>query len=161
MVHKNLGQLLIPVEYRQDESREGPGRLVGTLITYGERARDRAEVFREGSLRWAESGFLVNEQHNRQAPIVRVIPFLEGRALKVDARLPDTMRGRDAATNLREGVYTGLSLEFQAEADAIINGLREVRRALIVGAGLVDLASYAGSTAEVRQQAGKRRVFWL
>ena len=44
------------IEWRADESRQSPGRIVGTLMTYGERAKDRAEMFADGALHWAESG---------------------------------------------------------------------------------------------------------
>ena len=34
------------IEVREDEARLGPGRLVGTIMRYGERAADRPELFR-------------------------------------------------------------------------------------------------------------------
>ena len=57
-----------------------------------------------GSLYFPENGILIDEQHNRSAPILRVKPVLEGRTLTVSGRLPDTQRGRDAGTNIKEGV---------------------------------------------------------
>ena len=33
------------IRFAEDETRQTPGRLVGTLLTYGERASDRPEVF--------------------------------------------------------------------------------------------------------------------
>ena len=142
--------LTCEIRYSEDETRQSPGRLTGTLLTYEVRAADRPEIFRRGSLRWPENGVLVREQHNRQAPIVRVIPYLDGDAVKVDTALPNTARGRDAVTNIREGVLGGLSVEFYAEDEGRRGGLREIRRALLGGAGLVDAPSYAGSTVEVR-----------
>ena len=44
----------------------------------------------------------LNEQHNRQAPIMRFTPELDGKELRIDAALPDTQRGRDAATMIKE-----------------------------------------------------------
>ena len=110
-----MDKLVCEVRYQEDETRQSPGRLTGTLVTYEERASDRRELFKAGSIRWPETGIVINEQHNRQAPIVRAVPFLDGTEVKIDTPLPDTQRGRDAATNLREGVLTGLSLEFYAE----------------------------------------------
>ena len=142
--------LTCEIRYAEDETRASPGRLTGVLLRYEERARDRPEVFRRGSLRWPENGVLVREQHNRQAPIVRVIPYLDGDAVKIDTPLPNTARGRDAVTNIREGVLGGLSVEFHAEDEGRRGNLREIRRALLGGAGLVDSPSYKSSTVEVR-----------
>lgn len=146
-----MESLLIPVEIRQDETREGPGRLTGTLLTYEVRAGDRPELFGVGALRWPADGFNINAQHNRQAAIVRVIPFLDGGAVKIDAALPNTTAGRDAAENIRSGVYTGLSIEFQAEVEKRQAGLRRIERAFVGGAALVDKPSYGDSLVEVRE----------
>ena len=61
------------VELRADDSRQGPGRLVGRIVRYGERARDRAELFEPGSLTWPADGVVLNRQHERGAPIMRVV----------------------------------------------------------------------------------------
>ena len=53
---------------------------------------------------------------------------------------------------MREGILTGLSVEF-AQAGLVaqmVGGIREIRSARLVAAGLVDLASYAGSVVEIR-----------
>ena len=99
-------ELRCAIELRADDSRQSPGRIVGTLITYGERARDRAEVFAPGALHWPEGGVILNEQHNRQAPILRFVPELVGAELRINAPVPDTQRGRDAATMIRNGTMT-------------------------------------------------------
>ena len=160
-----MNELRCTIEVRADESRQSAGRLVGTLLTYGERASDRAEVFLPGALKWPAAGVIVNEQHNRQAPILRAVPTLAGNAVQIDAPIPDTQRGRDAATNIRAGVYTGLSVEFHAEDETrSADGTREIRAAVLGGAGLVDSASYTGSRVEVRGAARRwrRRVLaWL
>ena len=152
-----MDSLLCEVRFEVDETRLSPGRLVGTLVTYEVRAKDRPELFTRGALSWPDGGIVVNEQHNRQAPIVRAVPFLDGDALKIDAKLPDTSRGRDAAVNVREGVLTGLSVEFYARQEGRRAGLREIRAASLVAAGLVDSPSYGDSLAEVRERSGP---FW-
>ena len=44
MVHANrMTELRCAVELRADDSRQSPGRIVGTLLTYGQRASDRPE----------------------------------------------------------------------------------------------------------------------
>ena len=147
-------EIVVEVRFTEDETRQSPGRLTGTLMTYGERARDRPEMFEQDSLEWEANGILVREQHNRQAPIVRAIPFVEGREVKIDTPLPNTTRGRDAAVNLREGVFTGLSVEFKAIRQSYRSGVRSISKALLRGAGLVDSPSYKDSTAEVRAGRG-------
>ena len=148
-----MDNLLVEIRYLADDTRQSPGRLTGTLITYGEVARDRAERFMRGALAWAEAGIVINEQHNRSAPIVRAVPFLDGDALKIDAALPNTQRGRDAAVNVKDGLLTGLSVEFEKRGlvAAMVGGVREIRSATLAAAGLVDMASYAGSAVEIRE----------
>ena len=61
---------------------------------------------------------------------MRAIPaHLDGKAIKIDAPVPDTQRGRDALTNIREGAYTGLSLEFAAEQEEYRGALRIINDA--------------------------------
>ena len=160
-----MDQLLCELRF-EDDGRESPGRLTGTLVTYLEVARDRPELFTRGALEWETDGIVINEMHNRQAPILRAIPFLDGDALKIDAPLPDTARGRDVATAMRQEnpLYTGLSLEFNALAEGRRGNLREIRRAKLVRAGIVDRGAYGGSTVEVRhegQTTGRRMHLWL
>ena len=145
-----MDELIFEIRQVDDPSRESPGRLVGTLLRYNEVAQDRGEVFVRGALTWPERGILINEQHNRQAPILRAVPFLDGDELRIDAPVPATQRGRDAITNIREGVYTGLSIEFHSRAEGRRGGLREIRQAYLGAAALVDTASYGGSKVEVR-----------
>lgn len=148
----------VALELREDETRQSPGRLVGTILTYGERASDRAEVFDPGSLTWPADGIVINRQHARTAPIMRAIPEVRGDAVVVDAPLPDTMAGRDAAREVRSGLFKGLSVEFRAIKQAYRDGVRHIEAAALAAAGLVDTPSYAGSTAEVR---GRRVRVWL
>lgn len=147
-----MPNLLCEVRFQEDETRATPGRLTGVLMTYGERASDRPEMFDPGALYFPPNGLLVNEQHNRQAPILRASPTVDGKTVLIDSPFPDTARGRDAATNLREGVLTGLSVEFFPEKETTRGGLRVIQRAFVPRAGLVDAPSYTGSTAEVRDR---------
>ena len=157
-----MSELLIEVRYEADATHKSPGRLTGVLLPYGQRAGDRPEIFERGALHWPDAGILVRAMHLREAPIMRAIPFLEGDELRLDSPIPDTTAGRDAAVNLREGVYTGLSVEFKAEREARRAGLRVIQRAALTGAGLVDYPSYRTALAEVRQQQERRaRKVWL
>ena len=154
-------ELRCAIEYRANDSRQSPGRIVGTLIEYETRASDRPEVFADGALRWDDGGVVLNEQHNRQAPIMRFTPEVRGKELVIDAPLPDTQRGRDAATMIRDKTMRGLSVEFRATDEGRRAGMREVRAATLLGAALVDDPSYKG-TLEVRERGTRRgRRLWL
>ena len=145
-------EILMEVRFEQDPDRQGPGLLTGTLMIYGSKASDRQEMFMPGSLHFPEKGIVIDEQHNRQAPIMRVQPVLSGKTLSVSGRLPDTTRGRDAATNIREGVLTGLSVTFHAEREERRGGVRKILRAFCPRAGLVDSGSYSEALVEVRSK---------
>ena len=149
------------VELRADETRQSPGRLTGTLLTYEKRATDRAELFKDGALSWPEGGIVLNVQHDRKQPLTRFTPVVEGREVRVDVPLPDTGAGRDIATLVRNGTMTGLSIEFRSRQESQRNGLREVRAAELLGAAVVDSASYVGAL-EVREKGKRRgRRIWL
>ena len=155
-----MDEIRCAVELRADDAMASPGRLTGVLLTYGERASDRAEVFEPGSLEWPAGGVVLRRQHDRAAPIARMVPEVRGREVVIDSPLPDTTAGRDAAREVRAGLLTGLSVEFRPALQSHAAGERRIKRALLTGAGLVDSPSYAGSRVEVRQR-GRRRRLWL
>ena len=109
-----MDEIRFAVECRADESRQSPGRIFGTLMEYETRAGDRPEMFAAGALTWPDGGVVLNEQHNRQAPIMRFTPEVRGSAVVIDSLLPDTQRGRDAALMIRNGTFRGLSVEFRS-----------------------------------------------
>lgn len=151
------------VEYRADDSHRGPGRLVGTLMSYGQPAGDgRRERFAPGSLEWPADGVVLRRQHVAGAPIMRVVPEVRGDAIVIDAPLPDTAAGRDAAAEVRDGLMTGLSVEFLPRRQRYTAGVREITSALLTGAGLVTKPSYLGSRVEIRGRVdGWGRSLWL
>ena len=140
------------VEFRADDSHRSPGRLVGTLMSYGQPAGDRRETFAAGSLEWPADGVVLRRQHVPGAPIMRVVPEVRGDAIVVDATLPDTQAGRDAAAEVRDGLFRGLSVEFRAKRQRYIGGTRVIASAVLTGIGLVIKPSYVGSGVEVRGQ---------
>jgi len=81
---------------------------------------------------------------------------VDGSEVRIKAALPDTQRGRDAATLVRNGTLTGLSVEFHAEDETWAGEARTINRALLAGAGLVDDASYATSVQVRERQPAKR-----
>ena len=98
-----MREIRFAVEVRAE--RDSPGRLTGILMKYGEVASDRPEVFRDGALEWDTDGIVVNRQHVRAMPVMRVKPVVEGRTVRIDAPIPDTMAGRDLATEIRSGLF--------------------------------------------------------
>ena len=145
----------IPVECRADESREGPGRIVGTILEVGRIAADRREVFTAGAPIFPSTGISLLRGHRGEA-ILTFDPIIEGSEIRIDARLPDTQLGRQVAAEVRSGERSALSVEFVSLDEARVQGVRELRSALIQGAALVPLGSYTQARAEVRHRAGRR-----
>ena len=160
-----LNELLyMPVEYRADDSRLTPGRLSGVLMPYETRASDRPEIFEQGALHWEDDGILVRTMHRRDRPVLRATPYLDGNKLRIDAQIPDSIEGRDAATGLKSGVYSGLSVEFRSQKETRRGNLRIIQKAVLTGAGLIDYPSYNEAVAELRARGmhrGRRRALWL
>ena len=152
------------VRFTEDETRQSPGRLTGVLMPYGAKADGRQEVFELGALTWPDDGVLVRRMHQRSSPIVKVIPFLDGNDLRIDAPLLNSTAGRDCAEELRSGLLKGLSVEFTATKETRRNGLRVIQKATLGGAGLVDFPAYSGAKAELRAESSiQRRIaaIWL
>ena len=154
-----MDELRCKIELRAEG--DSPGRLVGTLLTYGERANDRAEVFEPHALTWPDGGIVLRRQHSRAAPIMRATPLERDGAVVFDEPLPDTVAGRDTAEEIRSGLFTGLSVEFRASAQRYVAGVRRVSAAVLTGAGLVDEPSFTGSRVELRHGGRRRRPVWL
>ena len=51
---------------------------------------------------------MINRQHSRAMPIMRAVPKIEGSEVRIDAPIPDTMAGRDLASEVRSGLFHGL-----------------------------------------------------
>ena len=137
---------------------QGPGRLVGTLMHYGQRAGDRQEVFQPGALHWPADGVVLRQMHDRSQPLARFQPKVEGELVKVDIPLPKTQRAADAVELVKSKVLRGLSVEFFPERERMDGSMRVIEKARLVGAGLVDDPSYP---TKVEVRARPRRRLWL
>ena len=146
-----MDNLLCELRFAEDLTRESPGRLTGTVLTFLEPAHDRLEIFERNSL-WWDDDVMLNVQHDRMQPIMRFTPYLDGDAVKVDAMLPNRTIGRDVASAVRDGTLRGLSVEIERASvqSHMVNGVRRITRARLVAAGVVDSGSYRGSTVSVR-----------
>ena len=151
-----MTELRCAIELRADDTGMSPGRLTGTLITYGKRALDRPEIFSPGALEWPPAGVILNRQHDRRSPIMKVVPEVRGNEVVIDAALPETVAGRDAATEVRSGMFKSLSIEFRSVLQSYRNGTRVIQRAVLEGAGLVDNGSH-DAPVEVRRR--RRNLF--
>ena len=142
------------IQYAEDTTRESPGHIRGVLVVYGEQAKDRPDVYEQDSLTWNERGIVLNESHDRKQLIKRFTPYLDGAELRVDFQLPPTMRGRDAAQMVRDGTFTGLSMEVARDSivAAYRAGVRHISRGRLVAAALVDEAAFTGSVVEVNHK---------
>ena len=148
------------VELRADDSRQSPGRLYGVLMEYETRSRSRRELFSKNSLSWPESGIILNLSHDRKQPLMRIIPEVRENSVIVDQPLPDTSRGRDVATMVRDGTLAGLSVEFQTQEEGERDGLRDVIRARLTAAAVVDCGDYGEVEVRGRGDRGGRRLRW-
>ena len=157
-----MNEIRCAIELRVDNSRQSPGRIVGRLLKYGERASDRPELFEADALEWPDAGIILNRQHERSAPVMRFKPESRDGAVYIDAALPDTSAGRDIAAEMRADppLFTGLSIEFRAVKQRMDGGVRRITKAVLSAAAIVDSPSYKGSAVEVRHQSGGREI-WL
>ena len=139
-------------------SRQGVSSVGFSSTASG--ALDRPELFEIGALSWPADGVVLNRQHERGAPVMRVLPIVDGDELRIDQQLPDTTAGRDAATEIRQGLMRGLSLSFQAKRQSFSGGVRRIESAIMTRIGLVDSPSY-DAPVEIRQRREGRRRVWL
>ena len=143
-----MDEIRCAIELRENEGK--PARLVGVLMPYGERAKDRAEIFERGSLSWDERGIIVNRMHQRASPIMRCVPIEKGGKLVIDSLIPSTTAGADCEAEIRAGLLTSLSVEFRSVRERFVGGVRHLSEAVLTGAGLVDAGAYESATVEAR-----------
>ena len=147
-----MDEIRCAVEIRQDESGN---RLMGVLLPFATQASDRPELFENGSLTWPAEGLVLRRQHRRDQPILKFIPIEADGQLRIDAPIPDTIAGRDAAEEIRTKLLTGLSVEFRAIRQSVVAGVRRIAKGVLTGAGLVDSPAYADATVEAREARAK------
>ena len=136
------------------ELRVAGRTLSGPAIPYDEQARDRAEMFRSGSVELLEPVTL-NLQHDPERRIASTangtLRVSDGPdALRLEA---DLRQGSAELELVRRGALTGLSSEFYAIRETrSAKGLRVIERAAVPAFGLVDRGSYRTSV-ELRAAA--------
>ena len=148
-----MDELRCSIEIRETEGK--PARLIGTLLRYAEVARDRLEMFEPGALKW-DGPLVLNRQHDRQRPILKFKPVESDGRVVVDVEVPATLAGTDAVSEIRQGLFTGLSIEFKSIRERFEGGVRKISEALLVAAAIVDSPSYPSSMIEARAKAARR-----
>lgn len=133
--------------------RDDGALISGIAVRYGDIAelpwgRERIAPGAFGDV--AALDVIANVQHRRERPLARtsgggLILTDDAAALTADIALPDTADGRDVRELVNKGVLRGLSVEFYPEeleqgVDATI-----IRRATLVGLGIVDRPAYSDS----------------
>ena len=140
------------------EVREArPGReptLRGVMLQEGRVASERREVFAPYAVAWPSTGVAILTEHRgaveTRAQVVR------GR----DGRLSVIGRATEAIQEAIEAGRRFLSVEFRAiDEHTTAGGVREIRRAFVDAAALVDRPEYTQTSAEVR--SNRRRRLWL
>lgn len=162
-----MDEIRCALEFREDETRTGPGRLIGRLLQYGERITHSKgpEVFESRALQWGDSGVVLYDSHDQtpRRPVAIVHPEQSDSEARIDIRLPDTSAGRRVAAGVREGSLRGLSVEFRSAAERYRDGVRRISKAWLSGLALVENPAYSSATVEVREKDRSRREIyrWL
>ena len=138
---------------------DSPGRITGVILETGRVASDRRELFVPGAVQWPGAGVRLLAEH-RGREVMRFEPKIDGAKIQIDTPLPDTAIGREVAAEIRAGRKRGLSVEFYAAEEGNVQGVREVRSALIEAVAVVESPAYVQAVAEVRSKKRGRRV-WL
>ena len=149
--------IVIPIELRA-ATDDAQARLVGVLLPIGRVAVDRQEIFTPGSVTFPSNGVrLLLEHRGRQ--VLRFVPIESAGEWRIDAELPDTPEGREAAELVKSGRRPALSVEMYVLADQRVSGVREVRSALVEATALCREGCYGQARAELRSRAAVK--VWL
>ena len=137
-------------EHRFREIRVQGRRLSGVLMPYNTEAvvEGVRERFLPRAFAPVPALLDLNLQHDAKIIMVKDAELIDTeQELRVLADLdPD-----GAASRLvRRGTLAGLSVEFAAQREQVVNGVRVVELATLAGAGLVDQGAYDKAVVEVR-----------
>ena len=151
MMPANSLQIACELEIRES------GRLHGLLLTEGRASTDRRELFTPGAVEWPHTGIMIRPNHLQDAGAVVAYPYRDGAEIRVNIT---------PSEELRESVESGakyMSVEFRAlEEETTDSGIREVTRALLMGAATVANPSYRQTSAELRErESGLNELYLL
>ena len=138
------------------EVREKKGELRGVILQEGRAASGgRAEVFAPGAVTWPAEGIAIRAQHRGDFE-TRTLPTRDKRGrIRIRAKATD---------GIREAIRAGkryMSVEFRALDERVTKGgVREILRALVEAAALVDDPEYDSTSAEVRNNDSAGPPWW-
>jgi HK97 family phage prohead protease len=126
--------------------------LSGIAVPYGEVSPSYNERFAPGSVTLDPNALLL-WQHDRHEPVGKITAGADrADGFHFEAFISDTARGRDSATLAADGVLS-LSVGFIMRDSAVVDGVTEVRDALVKEISLVSFAAYSGAiVTDVRDE---------
>ena len=144
--------LTVPVEIRESDNGQ---TLSGVILQEGSAATGgRRELFVPGAVTWPVEGMDLLIRHGGPRA-VRVLPS-SGDTGEITFATPATPQLREAVAS----GLSGLSVEFMPLAERTTRaGVREILRAFVPSAALVDRPEYEQGRAEIRTT--KAQVFLL
>ena len=144
------------------ELRVDGRKLSGVVMAYGEVSQSHRERFEPGSLRLAPVVHL--DLHHDPERAIAWLPdggltlTDQESAMVLTADLPPIPAADRALDEVRTGNVGGLSVEFRAIKESLVDGIRVIHEAVLSGVGLVISPSYPAASVEARAQ---RRRVWL
>lgn len=149
--------LIVSVELRASETDDSPGTISGQFLPIGRIASDRREVFVPGAAVFPSGGVKLLISHGGEV-IMMFEPIVVEDGYNVEAVLPSSPSGIQAAELVRTGTRSALSVEFRCLEAEIVSQVREVRSALVEAAALVPAGAYEQARAELR---GRELRWWF
>lgn len=150
---------------RFSEFTQDGNTLTGIAIRYNELAnigsfQERIVPGAFGDL--ANQDIILNLQHNREKPIARTggggLELIDtDTSLQIRANLNPDFASR-AIAMVKAKILRGLSVEFLPIQKAIENSVTVIRKAKLVGIGLVDKPAYSGSIVQVRASSFRSNI---
>ena len=148
--------LVFPVEFRETDD-DSPGVVSGLILPVGRIAADRKEGLTPGSATFPEGGVRLLLEHEGRE-VMAFAPIVVEDGYRIEAVLPSSPEGIEAAELVRSGKRSSLSVEFQTLEEERVSEVREVRRALVSAAALVPSGAYEQARAELR---GREPRWWF
>ena len=134
------------------EIREAGGELHGIILQEGRVGSTRAEVFAPFAAEFPTRGIAIRAAHGG-AVETRAFPHRKANG-EIHIRATATPALRDAIAAGRNR----MSVEFRAIAEQRgAHGVREIQKAVVTGAALVDRPEYLQTSAELRSADDLRR----
>ena len=148
------------IETRRSGSDESL-KIEGVVVHYGEitsrthLGKERIEAGAFGNVESAD--VVLNRQHDRGKPLARTgrggLQLIDSNTeLRAVAKMPATQEARDAWKLVDSGILQGFSVEMRVSSESVVDGIRVITGAQLVGLGLVDTPAYKLSRAKTQSR---------